>query len=262
MPSHTEIDSKDFWEEQGRKYGSDSKAVNFDPIGEELPARLIDEVVGDGLAVCDFGCGNGRSLLRLAESRPNGRFHGLDFSESMIEAAERSRHEGNLENLEFGVFDVTKDELPKDLLGTFDIVMTKRLIVNVRGQDKRLAVERIHALLKPGGTYLMMECFEKPLQRVNEVRALIDLEEIPVNPFNEYIPEGFMDQISDLFSIERKVDYESLYYFISRIFNAYLSDGKPSYDAPINQLAGTLLALGINPIEGFSPEVGYLLKST
>ena len=107
----------------------------------------------------------------------------------------------------------------------------------------------------------MMECFLEPLRRINDMRIKIGLNEIRVRPFNEYLEEDFIENISDLFSVEREVDYEGLYYFISRIFNAYLSDGEPAYDAPINQLAEKLLSLGFNPIKGYSPELGYVLKS-
>ena len=259
MTSSSTPSSKDFWEQQGREHGMERAAVNFDPIGEELPFKMLEAEVADNLSICDLGCGNGRTLLRLAQSRPNGRFVGFDFSESMIKAAEQYCLERGLKNVSFHVFDVSKDAMAGNFLGEHDIVLTKRLLVNVRGEAKRKAVELVHSLLKDGGTYIMMECFIEPLNRVNEIREKLDLDAIEVNSFNEYIDADFIETLSPLFSIDKKVDYESLYYFISRIFNAALSDGKPSYDAPMNKIAGTLAMMGINPIEGYAPEVGYIL---
>ena len=252
--------SKEFWEQQGREHGMKRSAVNFDPIGEELPFNMLEEEVADNLSVCDLGCGNGRTLLRLAQSRPNGRFVGFDFSESMIKAAEQHCLEKGLKNVSFHVFDISNDTMAKNFLAAHDIVLTKRLLVNVRGEAKRKAVELVHSLLKDGGTYIMMECFIEPLNRVNEIREKLNLETIEVNVFNEYLDQDFLESLSPLFSMTRKIDYESLYYFISRIFNAALSDGKPSYDAPINKIAGSLAAMGINPIEGYAPEVGHIFK--
>ena len=259
-PNAPSVSSKSFWEKQGREHGASQSAVNFDPIGEDLPFNMLEAEVGDGLTVCDLGCGNGRTLLRLAESRPNGRFVGFDFAESMIDAAEQRRLEMGLNNVSFHVFDASKDTMADDYIGGHDIVLTKRLLVNVSGEAKQRAVELVHRLLKDGGTYLMMECFNEPLARINEIREKLGLEAIQVNSFNEYLDEEFLENLSPLFEIDKKIDYESLYYFISRVFNAVLSDGKPSYDAPINKLAGQLMMMGVNPIEGYSPEVGYILR--
>ncbi|MBT4933428.1 MAG: class I SAM-dependent methyltransferase [Rhodospirillaceae bacterium] len=260
MSSVPSTSSKDFWEKQGREHGASKLAVNFDPIGEELPFKMLEEEVADGLAVCDLGCGNGRTLLRLAEARSNGYFVGFDFAESMIETAEQRRLEMGLNNVSFHVFDASKDTMVADYIGAQDIVLTKRLLVNVRGAAKKNAVQLVHSLLKYGGKYIMMECFSGPLARINEIREKLDLEAIQVNSFNEYLEDDFLEFLSPLFEIEKKIDYESLYYFISRIFNAVLSDGEPAYDAPINKLAENLMKMGVNPIEGYSPEVGYILK--
>ena len=112
MSPPAEINLKEFWENQGRKYGANRNAVNFDPIGERLPLTLLDDVIADGLTVCDLGCGNGRTLVQLADKRPNGCFIGLDFSESLIEAAKTITRKKVPGNIEFHVFDVNKDQIP------------------------------------------------------------------------------------------------------------------------------------------------------
>ena len=106
----------------------------------------------------------------------------------------------------------------------------------------------------------MMECFIEPLQKVNSIRNLLNLSEIKVRPFNEYLSLEFLKKIENLFFINEKIDFESLYYFISRIYNAFLSEGKPDYYAPINKLSTMLIKNGIKLIEGYSPEVIFLLK--
>jgi hypothetical protein len=69
-----------------------------------------------------------------------------------------------------------------------------------------------------------------------------------------------MEEVRRLFTVEQAIDRGSLYYFISRVFNAFLSEGKPDYHAPINQLAGRLVQSGVRPMTGYSPEVAYVLK--
>jgi SAM-dependent methyltransferase len=255
------VDLKAFWDEQARKYGKDVRAVNFDPIDNEFAPRILERLVPDDIAVCDVGCGNGRTLLDLATNRPNGSFVGCDFSEEMIARAEEARVEAGIVNVNFRVFDATSPSVPLDMTDRFDLMLTKRLLINVRGQAKRRVLDNIHSMLKPGGTYVLIECFTAPLERINDIRNLIGLDRIHVRPFNEYLDDDVLKKvIDDLFEVIDCIDYSSLYYFISRVFNAGLSVGEPAYDAPINLLAARLVKAGVNPIQGYSPELAYVLR--
>lgn len=250
---------KEFWEQQAIEHGDAVAAVNFDPIQENLVTTLLEELVPDGLAVADMGCGNGKALIELAGTRPKGTFAGYDFAENMVRVAEARRQSLGLTNVSFACADAT-EPLPAGAAGRFDMVLAKRLLINVKGPHKRVALQNVADMLKPGGTYIMVECFDAPLQRINAIRVSLGLDPIIVRAFNEYVPDAFLDDVKELFSIERLIDRGSLYYFISRIFNAHLSDGKPKYDAPINQLAGRLVSDGVYPMTGYSPEVTYVLK--
>jgi SAM-dependent methyltransferase len=260
-PGDADVDAKIFWDEQACKYGKDPRAVNFDPINNEFVPRIIERLVPDGIAACDIGCGNGRTLLDLAANRPNGRFVGCDFSEKMIATAEQARSEAGIANVRFRVLDATVPSLSHDMEGKFDLALTKRLLINIKGHAKRRVLQNIHGMLKPGGTYILIECFAAPLARINDIRNVIGLDRIGVRPFNEYLDDDFFKEIvDDLFEEIERIDYGSLYYFISRIFNASLSEGEPAYDAPINLLAARLVKAGVNPIQGYSPEVAYVLR--
>jgi ubiquinone/menaquinone biosynthesis C-methylase UbiE len=251
---------KEFWEEQALKYGDGVAAVNFDPVGEKLAASLLDELVPDHLAVADLGCGNGLTLIALAQSRPGGRFVGYDFAENMVRVAENERRNLGLGNLRFECLDAAAPTLPSDATGAFDLVIGKRVLINIKGDGKRQALKNAYEMLRHGGTYIMVECFFEPLDRINKIRADLDLPPITVRSFNEYLTGAIMPEVERYFSVEKLIDRGSLYYFISRIFNAYLSSGNPDYFAPINQLASKLILSGVCPMQGYSPEVAYVLK--
>ncbi len=106
----------------------------------------------------------------------------------------------------------------------------------------------------------MIECFLAPLNRTNEHGRLLGLNEIAVHSFNEYIELSLLDEIDGGFSLVDHVDFESEYYYISRVYNAALSGGNPSYDAPINILATKLNALARSGITGFAPEQLYVFQ--
>jgi hypothetical protein len=142
----------------------------------------------------------------------------------------------------------------------YDIVLGKRLLINIKGFAKLQALKNIYAMLKPNGAYIMIECFVEPLERINNIRSRLGLERINVRSFNEYLHASFIGDIGRYFDVEKLIDRGSLYYFISRVFNAYLSGGKPEYQAPINKLAAQLTLEGVQPMQGYAPEVTYLLK--
>lgn len=251
---------KGFWEEQARKHGEGVAAVNFDPIQEEIAMELLEELVPDGCAVADIGCGNGRTLIDLVPSRRGGRFIGYDFAATMVSVAEQRRKELMLKNVEFHVFDATAADLPEGARNAFDLVLGKRLLINIKGSAKRQALQNVFDMLRDGGSYLMIECFLEPLERTNDARQALGLDRIAVKEFNEYLTLDFLKEIERYFTVERVIDVASLYYFVSRVFNAALSQGKPDYFAPINQIAAKLARAGMRPLSGYAPEVAYVLK--
>ena len=253
---------KDFWESQALKYKNDTKAVNFDPLSEELELHSLEQLITDDAEenICDIGCGNGRTLLELAHKKRNHRFHGLDFSEEMIAVAEEQKRIRNISNVNFHVADAISANVKMMFNFNFDKVISKRLLINIKGKDKYSAIENIHDLLKNNGIYIMVECFKEPLEKINKIREALNVEAIKIKPFNEYLNYDFLDEISDLFEIVKKVDFGSLYYFTSRIYNACLSQGEPDYYAPINRLAAEITKMGIKVIEDHSPEVIFILR--
>ena len=252
--------SKDFWNQQAEKFSAGVGAVNFDPVGDELAPWLSEKLIGDNEVVCDMGCGNGHTLLYLASKKKKSIFYGVDFAENMIKVANETKEKEGRSNAHFFVCDVKSKAVPGLFDFRFDKIITKRLLINLKGESKYEAIKDVHAMLKDNGTYIMMECFLEPLQRINDIRGKLGLDEIKVKEFNEYLSSDFLERVKDLFRLEKIIDHESLYYFISRVFNASLSNGNPDYHAPINKLAVELVKMGITPMSGYSPEVTALLK--
>lgn len=249
--------NESFWEEQGRKFNENLGAVNFDPREDELEKLLLSELVNNPGRFCDFGCGNGRTTIDLAKQYPDSEFHGCDFSQSMVDAANSLKEREGVANVFFEVVD-GKDEMPDNYIGAFDVVMTKRMLVNLKGIQKNKAIKNIAQILKKGGTYLMVECFLEPLNRTNELRELLGMSQIKVHSFNEYLELRMLDEVGVDFDLVKHIDFESEYYYMSRVYNAALSEGNPSYDAPINMLSASLNSINRNVITGFAPEQLYI----
>ena len=252
---------KDFWRQQVKKHGSDIESVNFDPLAEQLELHFLKQFIKQDEIVCDMGCGNGRTLLFLARKFKKTKFIGIDYVEEMIIAAKKQQKLLKIPNITFLYADAISQDVI-DLFGPikFDKVFTKRLLVNLKGEDKKKAIKNTYSILKKRGTYIMIECFLEPLKKINKIRKELDLENINVKHFNEYLSYQFLGEINNYFNIEKKIDFGSLYYFMSRVFNASLTKGKPDYFAPINQLAVYLTKKGFNVLDEFSPEQMFILS--
>jgi ubiquinone/menaquinone biosynthesis C-methylase UbiE len=109
------------------------------------------EALQQGIEVLDLGCGRGKALILMAESFPNSRFSGYDFSENGVAAARAEAQEKGLSNIRFEVQDAAKlDESQRyDLITTFDAI---------HDQAKPAAVlSNIQRALKTDGVYLMQD---------------------------------------------------------------------------------------------------------
>lgn len=251
-----------FWEGQAKKYGFDLKAVNFDPLEDELEFDILGGMFKKHERVCDLGCGNGRTTLGLAKRNKDSEFVGVDFIPGFIGTANKQKEAMKIANASFLVGNAGSKTLKTMFSQKFDKVITKRLLINLKGRQRSIALENIHSILKPGGLYIMVECFCKPLSRINLIRKDLGLAQIKVKEFNHYLPVDFLKDIAKRFKLEKEIDFESLYYFISRVFNAYLAKGKPDYNADINKLAVTLSKNGFGKmIQGYSPQIMYILRN-
>lgn len=248
------------WDKLAKEHGSSVNAVNFDKRAESLEHKVLIDSVSNGDVVCDLGCGNGRLLLEMAKRYPDGRFYGVDSSVEMIAVANNQKFSLGLENIQFIEYDADGKNIGAFIIVRFDKIITKRLLINMKGEPKYKAIENIHRLLKDDGIYLMTECFIEPLARINTIRHNLGLDKILVKSFNEYLSPDFINEIGDMFIAVEGVDFNSDYYFMSRIFNAYLARGEPDYDSPINDLAIKLSLSGVEATHGYSPQVLYKMR--
>jgi len=252
--------NKDFWQKQAIKHTTNSLAVNFDKLENELEQDNLIKNISNNQTILDLGCGNGLTTIDLAKRFQNCHFLGLDFIPEMIDAANNKKEELGLKNIEFKVASATNLNLPKSIDKKFDVIITKRLLINLHNDLKFKAIQNISSLLKKEGKYIMIECFKEPLDKINKIRELLSLEIIKQHAFNEYLNLKILNYLKQFFILQKEIDFESFYYFISRIFNAHLSKGKPDYLSEINKLSVKLSKKGINPIQGYAPEKMLVFK--
>jgi len=102
--------------------------------------------------------------------------------------------------------------------------------------------------VKPGGTFLMIEDSHDGLERLNQVRALLDLERMDAPWHNVFVYDAEVASwATDEYILEEFVPFTSTYYFLSRVVYARLARDKGEelkYDSDINLLAPKLPSFG------------------
>ena len=126
-----------------------------------------------GIRVCDLGCAEGVALMLMAEAFPRSTFVGIDIAEEALHQARAAAADKNLSNITFINQDAAVLGGTSDLAGTFDYITAFDAI---HDQTQPLAALRgVHALLKPGGIFSMVD--------IAAGSRLADNREHPMGPF-------------------------------------------------------------------------------
>jgi len=236
----------DYWNERAKKYGNTIKAVNNDVIAEQLEYNEIFKEIKGTESILDLGCGNGLLIKAIEDKFPNCKVEGVELTKGLGDLANNSC-KGEITICSSG------DPFLPDVLNKYDIIITKRLLVNLSNKDLGETLCNIRAMLKPNGKYIMVECFKEPLERVNKIRETLNLPIIKVDAkHNTYLSESFVETLP--FRKKFKNDFMSFYYLVSRTLNAKLSSA--DYNSEINNISKLI---NIN-LEGYSPEVMWIFR--
>ena len=116
--------------------------------------RLVKSL-GQGIQVCDIGCGEGVALILMAKAFPNSRFLGLDNHEAAISIAKKAAQNMGLPNARFRISDAAQIQGDRQMFQKFDYVTAFDAIHDQSHPTKVL--EGIRAMLKPGGLFSMVD---------------------------------------------------------------------------------------------------------
>jgi tRNA (cmo5U34)-methyltransferase len=125
----------------------------------ELPDyhRLQDEAAaatGSGAArLLELGTGTGETALRVLERHPGAALAGIDASADMLAAARARLPGADLREARL------EDPLPP---GPFDVVFSVLAIHHLDGPGKAALFERVAAVLRPGGRFVIGDVVVPP----------------------------------------------------------------------------------------------------
>jgi ubiquinone/menaquinone biosynthesis C-methylase UbiE len=227
----------------------------------ELEINLACEYLTDGYKTLDVGCGLGYAVVQYA-TRFSIDAYGIDYAANMVKGAKelldknKPRLRGTVHFQEGTVLELPYQEYH------FDVVTSARCLMALLDWDlQKKALKEIHRVLKPRGSLVLMEGTFEGLQRLNEVRKLFDLEEIPPDGRDRLFTLKFKERellkfCKVLFTVER-IQRFGMYYFLTRIVQPLLvAPEKPRYDHKINEVARKIAEIfpdfkGLGHLVGF-----------
>jgi SAM-dependent methyltransferase len=220
----------------------DPYATSRDYNARELEIQSIVENVLPG-TVLDLGCGNGFTLLRVAQ-QVSGRFTGVDFSEHLIGGARELAEAAPISNKPNFICADAVEYLRNQSTGSVDCMISERFIQNLPSVEWQQGVlTDIFRVLRPGGRALICEGSEVGFERLNDLREKLGLSRIPATSadnisairLNDSSFEQYCEQLG--FILSRKCGY-SLFFLITRVLHPLLvAPQAPRFDAEINNLA-------------------------
>jgi ubiquinone/menaquinone biosynthesis C-methylase UbiE len=139
----------EFWTSQANKFGTSHLASWGDNFAIALEIETIGQTIQPGDTVLDVGCANGYSALHHLEKKPSS-IVGADFSEAMIEEAEKNRAaHGAADYVTFQVGDVRHLQFED---GSFDVVYTTRVLINLpTWEEQKTGISEYLRVCRSGG---------------------------------------------------------------------------------------------------------------
>lgn len=131
----------------------------LEEIGQYLPERG---------RVLDLGCGFGLFSLFYARTGPDRRLTGVDLNPARIERARRSAGKLGLDNAEFHVGNVLEWEIEE----SFDAIYLLDVVHHLPQDQVPSFLEKVAALVKPGGRLILKEVEDRPLFKMLFTLAL------------------------------------------------------------------------------------------
>ena len=134
-------------------------------VDSALAMRLVAEAAAVTTAhathLLEVGCGGGNYTLKLLERMPGLHVTLVDLSTAMLELAVprvRSKTTGAVETIQADMRDVDFGK------GRFDIVLASATLHHLRTDEEwRTVFQKLHAALKPRGSFWIFDIVESPL---------------------------------------------------------------------------------------------------
>lgn len=225
------------WNDQAEKFGDSIEVSWGDNYMIDLEIGVIGEHIRSGDTILDIGCANGYAAFKQFELCKQIKMTGIDFSEKMIELANKKKNELGLnDEINFQVGDIRNIECADN---TFDVVYTTRVLINLSDwEEQQNAIEECVRVTKRGGKIIFSEAFLEPMENLNTIRSIENLPPLTEPFFNRYLKKNQLESFLKEKGLGYTVNsFSSIYYLGSRFLRelATTPSDHPGYTNPVNK---------------------------
>lgn len=234
---HNQKEVLDYWNDNAVESMYDKNLLTAE-------IRLLHKHIPEGSKILDAGCGEAEGTL--AYSHVAGTVvHAADFSETRLQKArERLAQRANVicKKIDFlGEYELDHD---------YDIVVSQRFLINLMEWSlQQKVLLNLVKMLKPGGRLLLLEGSQQGVDSLNEFRAALGLDPIPVKWHNLFLDDRALVNFMSAHG-QKLLEEDGLgtYFLLTRGVRPLLDQGL-NWDCEFNNLAAAektadLLALG------------------
>jgi SAM-dependent methyltransferase len=160
-------ETKEYW---NRVFSTSPTFNPRQPLSSQEIENALEWLSENSPSVIDFGCGNGKALLRTLVMGAR-RTVGIDISASAISVAEKVAKSNGLQNkCAFRCGGVP--ELSRFAPDSFDSGILFNIIDNLVPEDALRVLEEFHRLIRAGGKVLLkLNDFVEPIRLIGEFKS-------------------------------------------------------------------------------------------
>jgi len=198
-----------------RQYWEDPNTISI--IDKNLHRIEIDTVcryLRPRFRLADIGCGDAAATIEYAKKVRHCT--GFERSDRLRKKAMMNVEKSGVKNIAIEKGDLLAIS---DIREKFDCIVTQRALINlVSWEDQKKAILNIHAALKSGGLYIMIENTDDSFRALNDMRTEVGLEPIPQHWHNLFFGTKKLGSfLKGRFRVLKVHDF-GLYYFLTRVY--------------------------------------------
>lgn len=178
-------------------YWSNNKNSYLGDFGLKWPKLKKFIPLGKGIAIIDFGCGNGLIIQEMKKINPQAEYIGLDVSETALKSAAAILPECKFYKIEDG----EKLSIGNNAI---DLVFSSEVIEHI--YDVENAISEIYRILKPGGKLLLTTPYHGLIKNLLIAFFSFDEHFNPIGPHVRFFSK------KSLFNLLKKSGFEILEY--------------------------------------------------
>ena len=218
-----------------RHWNDDKVESMYDKHLISLEIGMIAKLIRQDSLILDAGCGEGEGTIEYSQV-PGVKIIAADYSETRLAKA-KDKLRGKT-NVEFRKTDFLAEiNYPEK----FDTIVSQRFLINLMSFDNQQAtLKKLTAMLKKGGSLVMLEGSTEGVDELNQIRTSFGLEPINIPWHNAFFDDKKLEEFAKTNGLQL-VDKSGLgtFFVLTRAIRPYF-DKELNWDSEFNRISASI----------------------